>query len=528
MPGSSPHGKAWIIEHLIGERPKRVLDIGAGCGTYAQLFRARWPGSHWTAVEVWEPYVDAYKLREQYDVVIVADARTWEPDEGRYSVVFLGDVLEHMTQKEARQLLDRMREIADIVAVSIPISYYPQGAWGGNPYEVHVVDDWTHEAVVAQLGVPSDFTVDHGFGVYLYHQEKARPLKVAVCAVALNESTHVERWATSAQEADVLVVGDNGSTDGTQQLLRNRGVTVHEIHTRPYRPDDVRNAVLALVPADVDYCLWLDMDEVLVDGWREHMEEAHRQGWTRPRFRYVFSWKADGVPDCVYKGDRIHTRFGYRWQYAEHSILKPYDGTVETQGWIGLEIHHHPTPGRPRPDYLPRLRMAVEEMPTDARMAHYYARELMYVGRWKDAAAEFRRYLALPGATWKPERAASMRYLARCVPAEDVDWLQRATRESPGQREPWVELAAAFRRRKEWLQCYVAATAALLITEKEIEYPEGSEAWGGTPYDEVAQAAHHLGRKEEAIRYGTLALELSPTDPRLIANMAFYEKGLGG
>ena len=352
-------------------------------------------------------------------------------------------------------------------------------------------------------------------------------MKVAVYAIALNEVAHVERWATSARDADVRVVADTGSTDGTQQSLRDLGVTVHEIHVKPWRADVARNAALALVPPDVDYCVMMDMDEVLTEGWRDHLEEAHRQGWTRPRFRYVFSWRADGTPDVTYKGDRIHTRSGYRWCYPAHDILKP-EGIKETQGWTGLEIHHHPTPGRARPDYMPGLEVAVREMPTDARMAHYYARELMYVQRFKEAAAEFRRYLALPGATWKPERAASMRYLAQCVPAEDVEWLQRAVRETPGQREPWVELAAAFRRRKEWLPCYVAATAALLIVEKGIEYPEGSAAWGSAPYDEAAQAAHRLGWRDEAIRHGTRAIELSPEDQRLRANMTFFEKGLEG
>jgi len=87
-------------------------------------------------------------------------------------------------------------------------------------------------------------------------------MKIAVYAIALNESKHVARWAKATAGADVRIVADTGSTDNTVQLLNQYRIETYEINVSPFRFDDARNAALALVPADVDVCVSLDMDEV--------------------------------------------------------------------------------------------------------------------------------------------------------------------------------------------------------------------------------------------------------------------------
>jgi glycosyltransferase involved in cell wall biosynthesis len=100
-------------------------------------------------------------------------------------------------------------------------------------------------------------------------------MKVAVYAIALNEEQFVKRWYHSAKEADLLLIADTGSTDKTVELAKSFGIETHVISVQPWRFDDARNASLALIPGDYDYCIALDLDEVLVPGWREHLEKAY-------------------------------------------------------------------------------------------------------------------------------------------------------------------------------------------------------------------------------------------------------------
>ena len=93
-------------------------------------------------------------------------------------------------------------------------------------------------------------------------------MKIAVYAIALNEEKHVMRWLEATKDADVRLVADTGSTDKTVQLLQGApNVIVHQISVQPFRFDDARNAALALLPADVDMCLSLDLDEIPQDGF---------------------------------------------------------------------------------------------------------------------------------------------------------------------------------------------------------------------------------------------------------------------
>lgn len=344
-------------------------------------------------------------------------------------------------------------------------------------------------------------------------------MKIAVYSIALNEKHFVEQWYESAKEADYLLIADTGSTDGTADYARSLGITVVDISVKPWRFDDARNASLACIPGDIDYCIALDLDEVLVEGWRSHLEAVPTQT-TRPRYKYTWSWNPDGSPGLQYGGDKIHSRHGYRWKHPVHEVMIP-DRTTQVEHWIDLEIHHHPDNTKPRSQYLPLLAQSVVEDPWDDRNAFYYARELYFYNNHEEAQKEFERHLSLPRATWKPERAASMRYLAKIT--KDIQWLFKAIDEAPDRREPRVELAHHYYEAQQWDKCYYYATTALEIKEKPLEYLCEDFAWGYAPYDYAALASYNLGYKEKAIEYGEKAVELSPTDKRLQSNLVFYK-----
>jgi len=348
-------------------------------------------------------------------------------------------------------------------------------------------------------------------------------IKIAIVAIAKNEKQFLERWYESAKDADYVILADTGSTDGTYEhalhlVAFNTNLYTHKISISPWRFDDARNAALALVPDDVDYVINLDMDEVLIEGWRAHLEKATA---TRPRYTYTWSWTEEGKPGLQYNGDKIAKRHGYRWKHPVHEVMVT-DRIEETQEFIGLEIHHYPDHSKSRSNYFPLLKLSTEEDPWDDRNAYYYARELFFNKMYEDATKEFKRHLALPKAVWPPERAASMRYLAKCEPEHTRIWLEKAIEQAPGRREALVELALYFYSQKDWQNCYWRALDAIAIEEKPLDYLCEEFAWGYQPYDLAAISAHWLGFKEEAITYGEKALELNPEDERLARNLSFY------
>ena len=349
-------------------------------------------------------------------------------------------------------------------------------------------------------------------------------MKVAVYTIAKNEEQFVQRWYDSAKNADYLFILDTGSSDRTVEIAKELGINVKVEIINPWRFDTARNIALDNLPQDIDYCIALDMDEVLVSGWRDHLIQMFEMEITRPRYQYTWSWNEDGSPNLQYGGDKIHSRHGFTWKHPVHEVLS---AESEKQGWCGLEIHHFPDHTKSRGQYFPLLELAVQEDPDDDRNAHYLAREYYFHNMYDKAKEEFIRHLNLPRAVWKPERAASMRYLSKCDTDNRHYWLLMASKECPDRREAWVELAKYYYEQERWMPCFEAASKALEIKEKPLEYLCDSFSWGYAPHDYAALSAYYLGFYFEAYCHGVNAIEHAPDDGRLNKNMEFYSRKLG-
>jgi len=344
-------------------------------------------------------------------------------------------------------------------------------------------------------------------------------VKIAVYTIALNEEQFVEKWYESAKEADYLLIADTGSQDSTVAKAISLGIRVVPITIKPWRFDDARNAALAVLPHDIDICVSLDMDEVLLPGWRQEIEKAFEQGATQIRYNYVWNWNEDGSPGTVFHGDKIHARNGYRWKHPVHETL--YADRIESKQVVsGLIIEHHPDNNKSRGQYLSLLSHAAVEDPYNDRIAFYYARELYFYGIYDKAKEEFVRHLILPSAIWKPERAASLRYLAKLSETftEKEKILKAALEESPERRETLVDLAELYYHHQMWKSCLEYSEKAIETSEKPLDYLCEDYAWGYAAYDYGCVAAFNLGLNQKALEYSQKALEMDPSNERLQKN----------
>lgn len=351
-------------------------------------------------------------------------------------------------------------------------------------------------------------------------------MKIAVYGIALNEAKFVDRFMDACAAADIVVIADTGSQDGTDELLRARGAQVYPIRISPWRFDDARNAALALVPGDVDVCVSMDMDEVLEPDWREKLEQGWQPGTTQATFTLVYSHQDDGSPGITFLNNRIHARHGYRWRHACHEGL--YADRIEpcVISLPDLRVDHWPDIEKSRSSYLGLLEAAVREEPGSSRMSHYLAREYTFVGRHEEALAEFERYLAFPGNHFVQERVGSLLMMAKSAVALERDptaYYFRALSEAPNRREPWLGLAEHYYRQSAWSECYAMALRGLAITARDAAYPNDPYYWGSLGEDLAAIAAWNLGQHAAAVTHARAALSISPHDERLKSNVAFME-----
>lgn len=153
MPSSRPNTIPTVI-HLVRQlQPRSILDVGVGFGKWGHLFReytdileaehdpARYRRENWRVridgIEGFPDYLTEMH-RYLYNEIHPGDARALIRTLPVYDLIFMGDVLEHMTKSDGRQFLsDALAHASKAVIVTTPKYETEQVDLCGNDLEQH-------------------------------------------------------------------------------------------------------------------------------------------------------------------------------------------------------------------------------------------------------------------------------------------------------------------------------------------------------------------------------------------------------
>ena len=355
-------------------------------------------------------------------------------------------------------------------------------------------------------------------------------MKIAVYTIAKNEEKFVERWYQSMKEADELYVLDTGSTDNTVNKLKTLGVKVKVKKISPWRFDVARNLSLAMVPNDVDICVCTDLDEVFNKGWRKELEKVWDKSLTR--CRYVYNWKLDknNIPIISFYYEKIHSRNNFKWVHPVHEVLE-YNGEEKYTITDKIILNHYPDNTKSRGSYLPLLELSVKEEPNNDRNKHYLGREYMYYGKYQQAIDTLEEHLKMPTATWKDERSASMRFIARSYYRlgkydEATMWYNKAIVETPYLRDPLMEKAIMMYQLNNFKECEKLIRKSLKIKINERSYINEVFTFDHSAYDMLSLIYDSKHEYKKALFYVRKVLKISPNDERLKNNYEIMKQEL--
>ena len=359
-----------------------------------------------------------------------------------------------------------------------------------------------------------------------------KKLKICVYAICKNEEKFVDRWAKSMSEADEIYVLDTGSTDHSVELLKEHGIIIKEEKIDPWRFDVARNKSLDMVPIDADVCVCTDLDEVLKPGWRKEIEKIWNSDTNRLRYNYNWSLDKDDKPLVNFYIEKIHSRSNYKWIHPVHEVLeytkKDIENIITTDN---ITLNHYPDSSKSRSSYLPLLELSVKEKPNDDRNMHYLGREYMYKGKWNESIDTLIKHLNLKTAIWKDERCASMRFIGRCYKTlkrfdEAKLWYEKAIKEAPYLRDPYIEYALLCYELNNFDKVYELCKKALKIKTHQKTYINEIFSWDETVYDLLSICCFQTMDYEESLLYINKALEINPNNDRIINNKKIIENSI--
>ena len=353
--------------------------------------------------------------------------------------------------------------------------------------------------------------------------------KICIYAICKNEEKFVKRWYESIKDADYICVLDTGSTDNTLNELKKLNIICESKIINPWRFDIARNESMNLIPKDTDICICLDLDEVILPGWREELLKLWNKHVTRVSYNYNWKLDSNNNPLVSFYSDKIHAYNKYTWIYPVHEILK-YDDKSDEVTYItnNITINHYPDSKKSRNSYLKLLELSIKENPNNDRNMHYLGREYMYYKKWNKSINTLIKHLNLKTSTWKDERSASMRFISRCYSnlgryEEARMWLNKAIKETPYLREPYTEMMILEYNLKNYDKAIKYGKKALKIKQHVKTYINEVFAWDETIYDILSICEYNLGNINSGLRYIKKAIKINPDNKRINENLKYFK-----
>lgn len=172
MPYSYKDFKKQVKVHFLDYIPltTRILDVGPGSGTYGKMLRPA--GYKVDCLEIWQPYVEKYKLSALYNNVFVGDIL--EFDIKGYDYVILGDILEHISLDKAQMLIREITAKKINCLVAVPFEF-EQGISDHNIYEIHLQSDLTLANVLIRYPELSVLYSNDRYGYFINYIPKRTP-----------------------------------------------------------------------------------------------------------------------------------------------------------------------------------------------------------------------------------------------------------------------------------------------------------------------------------------------------------------
>ena len=153
----------------------------------------------------------------------------------------------------------------------------------------------------------------------------------------------------------------------------------------------------------------------------------------------------------------------------------------------------------------------------------------MYYGKHQECIDTLIKHLNLKTATWKDERFASMRFIARCYKNlkrydEANMWLEKAINEAPYLRDPYVEMMLLQYELQDWDKIIDNGEKALLILKNPKSYINETFSYDETIYDYLSIAYYYKKNKKKALENVLKAIEINPNSERINKNKEFIEE----
>lgn len=354
--------------------------------------------------------------------------------------------------------------------------------------------------------------------------------KISLCMIVKNEEDVLARCLDSIKEiVDEIIIVDTGSTDSTVEIAR--GYT-DKIYNFQWIDDFSAARNFSFSKATKEYIMWLDADDVLLDGDRRALKELKNQLKSEVdivMMKYNVAFDNQGNPSMTYYRERILSNSkNYQWLSPIHEVIIP-SGTIIYSDIAITHKKEHPT------DVDRNLKifqgMIAKNIPFDPRQKFYYARELYYHDLYNQAIEEFTDFLE-DGNGWIENNISACLDLANCYfslnqPNNALHSLFRSFQFDVPRSESCCAIGDYFFRQLEYRTASFWYHTATIEKNPDIKGGFASpNCHKFIPFIQLCVCYDKLGDFKNAKKYHDKSKSIKPNHPSVLLNNKYFSEDI--
>ncbi len=356
-------------------------------------------------------------------------------------------------------------------------------------------------------------------------------ITISLCMIVKNEEDTLGRCLACVEGiADEIIIVDTGSSDRTKEVA---SAFTEKIYDYEWKDDFGAARNYAFSKASMEYCMWLDADDVIEKGEQKKLR-CLKAGLTKQvdvvMAKYVTAFDEDGAPSFFYYRERIVKNDGrFCWQGRVHEAIVPFGNIFYADAAIWHKKNRPTDADRNLRIYENMLKAQEVFGP---REKFYYGRELYYHEKWQEAAEAFSEFLTEEEG-FLENRIDACRLLGLCRRRlGDMKGAYAALFESfcydVPRAEVCCDLGGMFLNANLLGQAVYWYERALDAGKREknggfIE----EDCYGYLPSIGLCMAHDRLGNYQKAFRYNEKAATYKPKDKYVEINRKYFKDKWG-
>ncbi len=297
------------------------------------------------------------------------------------------------------------------------------------------------------------------------HQED--PPKKTICLnMIIKDETPVIRrcLATVKPMIDYWVIVDTGSTDGTQEMVKEFMKDIPgELHERPWKNfGHNRNEALQLAKGKGDYLLFIDADEVF----------KYSNDFKRPSLNADFYYITTEYNGLKYgRVQLINNHLNWQWlgvlhEYLDSPEAKTHGIALGITNVVNTDGNRSQDPQKYQKD-AKLLEKAIQDEPNNSRYRFYLAQSYRDSEQYEKAIESYQKRIEMGGFDqeifYSKLQIAIMNEILKMDPEIVIDSYNTAFESRPSRIEPLYRLAAYYRGMNNFQEAYNTTLKGLRI-----------------------------------------------------------------